>query len=307
MLIDDILISFVVFVFVTGSIGYALVRLLETAISISARTRQMLFAAVMLLPLTTFALNIIHWTKVCSFLTARFTEQTKLLFIPHSGSIMLLLAGLALMYIIYSLRGPTARHSELAVFNHPMQYERVSKLIAGLGAPQLDLVIYETPYPFACVSGVWKPKVLLASGLLEVMDDQELRAVLAHELAHVKSNDNLLNQVLVLIRHLTFFSPVTHLAHIRYSIAREEAADDLAATMLAQPTDLASALVKVIRASQQLTQWQPRLRAQSPLQSSQALQRAERILSEPYAVPHNLLLEQGILFLVSGILPMLFC
>lgn len=53
--------------------------------------------------------------------------------------------------------------------------------------------------------------------------------------------------------------------------------------------------------------WQPGLRAQSPLQSNQAMQRAERILSEPYAVPHNLLLEQGILFLVSGILPMLFC
>lgn len=307
MLIEDILISFVVFVFVTGSIGYALVRLLETAISISARTRQMLFAVVMLLPLTTFALNITHWTKVCSFLTARFSEQAKLLIIPHSRTIMLLLAGLALVYILCSLRGRTLRHKELPVVNHPMQSERVYRLLADLGSPQLDLVIYEAPYPFACVSGVRKPKVLLASGLLEVMDEQELRAVLAHELAHVKGNDNLLNHVLVLIRHLTFFSPVTHLAYVRYAIAREEAADDFAAGIINQPADLASALVKVVRAAHELTQWQPQPTGYSALQSSQALQRAERILNEPHKVLHNPLLEHGVLFLVAGILPMLFC
>lgn len=307
MRIEDIIVSFVFFVLVTGLLGYALVRILEATISISAKTRQLLFAAVMVLPLTTFALAVTHWTKVCSFITNRFFSLANLLFIPHSRLIMTLLLGSALVYVLKAQRGSNFSHDDLALIRHPLQYERVYKLLAELGASHLDLAIYEFPYPFACASGVRTPKVLLASSLLELMDDQELKAVLAHEVAHVRSNDNLLNNALTFVKRLTFFSPVSHLAYIRYGIAREEAADDFAAATIGQPADLASALVKVVRASRELTQWQPQPTGYSALHSSQALQRAERILTEPYTVPYNLLLERGILFTMTTIIPMFLC
>lgn len=46
--------------------------------------------------------------------------------------------------------------------------------------------------PNAMASGLFpfRPQVIVTSGLLEVMDDQELRAVLAHEIAHIQNGDS---------------------------------------------------------------------------------------------------------------------
>lgn len=307
MRIEELLVTFVFFVLVAGSSGYALVRLVETVFSISARTRQLLYAAVMALPITAFFLAIVHWAEVCTFITNRFFSLAKPLIMSHSRPILLLLAGLILVSVAKPRRNNSFLLSRLPVSRLPTHYERVYRLLAELEASQPDLVIYDFPYPFACVSGVRARKILLASSLLEIMDDRELKVVLAHELGHINGNDNLLNRALALVRRLTFFSPAAHLACIRYEIAREEAADDFAASKIDQPADLASALLKVVRASQELAQWQLQPTSHSALESSQAVRRAERILKDPHRAPHNRLLERGLLFLVISVMPMLFC
>ncbi|NLW17366.1 MAG: M56 family metallopeptidase [Firmicutes bacterium] len=307
MRIAEILVTYVLLVLVTGFFGYALVRLSETVLSISSRTRQLLYAAVMALPLTAFSLAMVHWAEVCSFITNRLLNRAKLLIMPLSGNIILLLSGLALLNMVRARRNSNIPYGRLPVVKMPTPYERVYKLLAELEASPLELVIYDFPHPIACVRGVREPRILLTSSLLEIMDDRELKAVLAHELAHIIGHDNLLNRALALVRKLTFFSPVMRLAYTRYGIAREEVADDFAASKIEQPADLASALVKVVRASQEWTRCQPQATGHSALESSLALQRAERILNDPYKVPHNFLLENGLLFLVISVMPMLFC
>ena len=102
--------------------------------------------------------------------------------------------------------------------------------------------------------GYKSPRIVLTSGLLEILDNEELEGVVAHELAHVKSRDNYLNWVFV-FRELTFFSPFTQAAYAVFSQAREEAADITAISGSEERgLALASALIKVAKRAQELIQ-----------------------------------------------------
>lgn len=70
-------------------------------------------------------------------------------------------------------------------------YSRIDKLLEPLSEafrmpPPLVLVLSDTPGPYAGISRIaGRSLVMVSDGLLNLIDDRELRAVLAHELAHV--------------------------------------------------------------------------------------------------------------------------
>lgn len=70
-------------------------------------------------------------------------------------------------------------------------YRAVEKLVAEAKIPMPKLYIMNDPAPNAFATGR-DPEhacVAVTSGLLDVMDDKELRAVLGHELSHIKNHD----------------------------------------------------------------------------------------------------------------------
>jgi Zn-dependent protease with chaperone function len=98
----------------------------------------------------------------------------------------------------------------------------------------------ETP-PLTLV-GMRKPRVLVSDSTVELLSRDELRVALQHELAHIRSCDNL--------KKLVFrFSPFPGLAKLEaaWSQAAELAADDAAVSNLNEAIDLAAALVKLSR------------------------------------------------------------
>ena len=98
----------------------------------------------------------------------------------------------------------------------------------------------ETP-PLTLV-GMRKPRVLVSDSTVELLTQDELRVALKHELAHIRSCDNL--------KKLVFrFSPFPGLAKLEasWSQAAELAADDAAVSNLDEAIDLAAALVKLSR------------------------------------------------------------
>lgn len=98
----------------------------------------------------------------------------------------------------------------------------------------------ETP-PLTLV-GMRKPRVLVSDSTVELLSHDELRVALKHELAHIRSCDNL--------KKLVFrFSPFPGLAKLEasWSQATELAADDAAVSNLDDAIDLAAALVKLSR------------------------------------------------------------
>jgi bla regulator protein BlaR1 len=92
------------------------------------------------------------------------------------------------------------------------------------------------------VAGWWRPMVLVPSALIVGMPPDMLEALLAHEVAHIKRFDYLINFIQSTVEILLFYHPVVWWISGRIRIEREQIADDLAAGILGEPRRLALAL-----------------------------------------------------------------
>jgi len=92
------------------------------------------------------------------------------------------------------------------------------------------------------VVGWWRPMVLLPASLLARLPVDYLEALLAHELAHVRRHDYLVNVLQGVAEALLFYHPATWWLSRRIRIEREHVADRLAAEATGEPRRLALAL-----------------------------------------------------------------
>lgn len=79
----------------------------------------------------------------------------------------------------------------------PELYQIVRELSmnAGLPMPRLFVIPNETPNAFATGRNPEKAVVAVTEGLLRILNREEVRGVLAHELAHVKNRDILVGSI----------------------------------------------------------------------------------------------------------------
>lgn len=91
-------------------------------------------------------------------------------------------------------------------------------------------------------AGWWRPLVLVPAALATGMAPPLLEALLAHELAHVRRHDYLINLMQSAVEVLLFYHPAVWWLSHRIRIERELVADDLAASLLGEPRRLALAL-----------------------------------------------------------------
>ena len=91
-------------------------------------------------------------------------------------------------------------------------------------------------------AGWWRPVVLVPAALLTALPVEYIEALLAHELAHVRRRDYLVNLLQGAVETLLFYHPVVWWLSRRVRIEREQIADDLACRALAEPRQLALAL-----------------------------------------------------------------
>jgi len=96
--------------------------------------------------------------------------------------------------------------------------------------------------PGITLAGVREPKVLVSEAVLSVLTAQELRTALEHEVAHVRSHDNLKR----LLFRLALFPGMKKLEDA-WAEQAELAADDAAVSSPTEALDLAAALIKVSR------------------------------------------------------------
>jgi beta-lactamase regulating signal transducer with metallopeptidase domain len=96
-------------------------------------------------------------------------------------------------------------------------------------------------------AGWWRPVVLLPLAVAARMPAELVEALLAHELAHVRRHDYLVNLLQSAAEALLFHHPVVWWLSHRIRIERELVADDLAATALGDRRRLALALSELDR------------------------------------------------------------
>lgn len=89
--------------------------------------------------------------------------------------------------------------------------------------------------------------VLLPAALVAGMPPDLLEALLAHEMAHIKRHDYLVNLLQNVIETLLFYHPAVWWISNRIRIERELMADDFAARQLGEPRRLALALSELER------------------------------------------------------------
>ncbi len=109
----------------------------------------------------------------------------------------------------------------------------------------VDLVA--APQPFALCYGWRSPRVLITTGLVETLDTQELKSVLAHEQYHLVQHDPFKILIARALRDAVIFFPVLKDLVENYLLLQEIAADQHALAHGATRETLASALLKVFR------------------------------------------------------------
>jgi bla regulator protein BlaR1 len=120
--------------------------------------------------------------------------------------------------------------------------QRLSQLAARLGiARHVDLRIVDT-LASPITAGWLRPMVLVPASLVTGMPTALLDALLAHELAHVRRYDYLVNLVQNTIEILLFYHPVVWWLSRRIRHERELIADAMAAEATGEPQRLAKAL-----------------------------------------------------------------
>ena len=112
------------------------------------------------------------------------------------------------------------------------------------GAPLPSVARLETDARIAALAGLLRPRILVSRGLLAVLDQDELDAVIAHELAHQARGGNFAMLALWLVRSLQAHSPAALILFREIARTQELTCDALAARVTARPAALASALLK---------------------------------------------------------------
>jgi beta-lactamase regulating signal transducer with metallopeptidase domain len=93
--------------------------------------------------------------------------------------------------------------------------------------------------------GWWRPVVLVPTALLTRMPVELIEALLAHELAHIRRHDYLVNLVQGAVEAMLFYHPVTWWLSRQIRIEREHIADQLAVEVSVEPRRLAVALAEL--------------------------------------------------------------
>lgn len=110
----------------------------------------------------------------------------------------------------------------------------------GLGDRVRMLISDDEDGPLS--AGIFRPMVIVPAALLTRMPVEWLEALLAHELAHIRRHDYLVNLLQTLVESLLFYHPAVWWLSHRIRIERELIADDIAANALGEPRHLALAL-----------------------------------------------------------------
>jgi Zn-dependent protease with chaperone function len=125
------------------------------------------------------------------------------------------------------------------------EFESVAR---KLGIQSAELQLSESVIPVSFTSDTDKPIVVISEKLLSLLKEDELEAVMAHELAHIKNSDTTLKALVTGYRTVLPIDPVIRLVEAAFHREREMAADETAAKATQKPLSLASALLKIYEA-----------------------------------------------------------
>jgi beta-lactamase regulating signal transducer with metallopeptidase domain len=131
------------------------------------------------------------------------------------------------------------------------------------------------------VCGLFKPIILIPATLLEKLSREKLKAVLIHELAHIKRADVWVNLLQTMLQIVYFYNPLVWLANAMVRRAREQAVDEMVlVTFKPETKNYSNTLIDIA----EMAFWRPNfsLRLIGVVESKKALERRiKHMLNRP--------------------------
>jgi beta-lactamase regulating signal transducer with metallopeptidase domain/Leucine-rich repeat (LRR) protein len=161
--------------------------------------------------------------------------------------------------------------------------QALQRQAASLGMKFVPMLAYCERVAVPTVIGILKPTILLPLALTSGLAPEQVEAVLAHELAHLRRYDHLVNLLQRVIESLLFFHPAVWWLSHQIRVEREHCCDDLVVARGAVPLDYAKSLLRVA----ELSRGAKRHRSVSAVsllatgQPSTLRQRIARLLGDP--------------------------
>ncbi len=111
-----------------------------------------------------------------------------------------------------------------------------------------EIYLLDIDLPYIAQIGFWQPKLVVSQGLIKLLDDLQLKAVLAHEQAHLEKRDTFWFFWLGWLRSFTTWLPQTETLWQELSLIREIRAD-LKAVQTVDSLVLAESLLTVAQSA----------------------------------------------------------
>jgi Zn-dependent protease with chaperone function len=127
--------------------------------------------------------------------------------------------------------------------------EELPKVSAALGIRAPPIVFLDRDAPILFCTGVRRHAIVISRGAVRLLDRDELRAALAHELAHLARHDPAASWALMAARALLAFNPAFQVLSRAVARDAEWLADEVAARACGDRLSLASGLLKLHRAT----------------------------------------------------------
>lgn len=252
---------------VTGTfLGYALVFLVYRWLQLDdPRLKAQLLFLPLIIPVTTYVISrTFHVNPRCLLSVTGSTGLplldrmiTGFCVVSNAAAVILtplftLAVSVAIIKAVLSLwacRRLTKRYGLVRPEDYPELSAALRQLSHEVGVTPPGLIITDRKYAQSFTFGFWHPVIVLSKKLVGSLDQDELEAVLAHEIAHITRKDSLFNWVAVFLRDAMFFAPVVYWGFNRLLSEKEKAADDITVKITEKPLAFAQALIKVWRMS----------------------------------------------------------
>jgi len=179
-----------------------------------------------------------------------FHEEATLAAVFGRALLLASAAGLPLAILLRRL-SPRILLEKVDVFTLPPQgqlRESFDRLRRKMDIPTAELLLSKTDAPISFALDTKTPVVVMSQNLIPLLRKDELEAVMAHELAHIKNSDTYLKALVTAYKAALPHDPVIRLVEAAFHREREMVADETAVNVTGKPLSLASALLKIYEA-----------------------------------------------------------
>ena len=131
-----------------------------------------------------------------------------------------------------------------------VRWRRIRAMVRAGSAMPVEIPIPAISSPTLLepgVFGVFRPVLLLPEGIFERLTTEQLQAVIAHELCHVRNRDNLAAAVHMFVETVAWFHPLVWWMGKRMVEERERACDEEVLRRGSQPRVYADAILNVCK------------------------------------------------------------